>query len=128
MLSKAASSTIFWVFGMTWPGMEPWSPGPLANTLLIRPVAQCYKITYNAAKMSIDIPKCLEQLIKIFYYLILLLKNGVKCPRYKIFLFNTNNLCQFNGFKCSNLMQKILLFSDYFYLIIVICLHMVIWF
>ena len=32
----AASSTIFWVFGMTRPGIEPRSPGPLANTLLIR--------------------------------------------------------------------------------------------
>ena len=29
MLSKEASSTIFWVFGMTRPGMEPRSPGPL---------------------------------------------------------------------------------------------------
>ena len=27
----------FWVFGMTRPGIEPQSPGPLANTLLIRP-------------------------------------------------------------------------------------------
>ena len=34
MLSNAASSTIFWVFGMTQPGIEPRSPGPLANTLL----------------------------------------------------------------------------------------------
>ena len=23
MLSKKAPSTIFWVFGMTWPGIEP---------------------------------------------------------------------------------------------------------
>ena len=30
-LSKAASSTIFWVFGITRPGIEPWSPSPLAN-------------------------------------------------------------------------------------------------
>ena len=29
-----------WVFGMTRPGIEPRSPGPLANTLLIRPMAQ----------------------------------------------------------------------------------------
>ena len=34
VLSKAASSTIFWVFGMIWPGMEPWSPELLVNTLL----------------------------------------------------------------------------------------------
>ena len=33
MLSKAASSTIFWVFGITRPGIGPRSRGPLANTL-----------------------------------------------------------------------------------------------
>ena len=27
-----ASSIIFWVFGMTRPGIEPRFPGPLANT------------------------------------------------------------------------------------------------
>ena len=30
----------FLVFGMTRPGIEPRSPGPLANTLLIRPMAR----------------------------------------------------------------------------------------
>ena len=39
MLSKEPSSSIFWVFGMTQPGIEPWSPRVLANTLLIRPMA-----------------------------------------------------------------------------------------
>ena len=33
---SAASSTIFWVFGMTCPGIELLSSGPLANTLLTR--------------------------------------------------------------------------------------------
>ncbi len=37
MLSKAASNIIFWVFGMTQPGIEPRSPRPLANTLNIMP-------------------------------------------------------------------------------------------
>ena len=32
VFSKEVSSTIFKVFGMTWPGTEPKSPGPLANT------------------------------------------------------------------------------------------------
>ena len=40
MLSKAVSSTIFYVFGMTRPGIDPRSPGPLANTLLISPIAR----------------------------------------------------------------------------------------
>ena len=35
MLSKEASSTIFWVFGMTRPGIKRRSPGLLANTLTI---------------------------------------------------------------------------------------------
>ena len=30
----------FWVFGLTWPGIETWSTGPLKNTQLIRPMAQ----------------------------------------------------------------------------------------
>ena len=35
MLSKELSSTIFWVFGMTWPGIDPQSPGLPGNTLTI---------------------------------------------------------------------------------------------
>ena len=42
MWSKAASNTIFWVFCMTRPVIEPRSPGPLANTLLIRPILLCH--------------------------------------------------------------------------------------
>ena len=34
-----ASSTIFWVFGMIRPGIEPRSPWPLVNTLTIMPIA-----------------------------------------------------------------------------------------
>ena len=36
--SKAASSTIFWVFGMTRSRIEPRSPGSLVNSLLIWPM------------------------------------------------------------------------------------------
>ena len=39
MLSKEASSTIFKVFGMTRPGIEPRSPGPWANILTIMPMS-----------------------------------------------------------------------------------------
>ena len=41
-VSKAASNTTFWVFGMTRPGIELRSPGSLANTLLIRPIARIF--------------------------------------------------------------------------------------
>ena len=43
VLIKEVSSTIFKVFGMTWVGIEPRSPGPLANTLSTRPISQFYK-------------------------------------------------------------------------------------
>ena len=45
MLSvKVASSTTLWVFGMTQPGIEPWSSRPLANTLLIRSLPMVWEI------------------------------------------------------------------------------------
>ena len=40
VLSKEVSSTILKVFGMTWPGIEPRSTGPLANTLPTRLMSQ----------------------------------------------------------------------------------------
>ena len=40
VLSKELSSTIFKVFGMTCPGIEPRSPKPLANTLATRPMSR----------------------------------------------------------------------------------------
>ena len=48
VLSKEVSSTIFKVFGMTQPGIELRSPGPLANTLPTRPMSQyIIIITWN---------------------------------------------------------------------------------
>ena len=43
VLSKEVSSTIFKAFGMTRPGIEPRSLGPLANTLPSRPI-QLYSV------------------------------------------------------------------------------------
>ena len=40
VLSKEVSNTIFKVFGMTQPGIEPWSPGPLVNILPTRPMSK----------------------------------------------------------------------------------------
>ena len=37
-VKQEVSNTIFKVFGMTQPGIEPWSPGPLENTLPTRPM------------------------------------------------------------------------------------------
>ena len=42
MLSKVVSSSIFKVFGMTRPRIEPRSPGPLANTLTAGPLENSF--------------------------------------------------------------------------------------
>ena len=47
VLSKEVSSTILKVFGMTRPGIEPRSPGPLANTLPI-PKSCCSMNSLNS--------------------------------------------------------------------------------
>ena len=49
---NVAPSTIFWVFGMTRPGIEPRSPGPWVNTLLIRPITYTYT-NLNCLKLFI---------------------------------------------------------------------------
>ena len=46
VLNKAASSTLFSVFGMTRTGIEPRPPETLPNTPLIRPMAR-YKNIQN---------------------------------------------------------------------------------
>ena len=44
MLKVKQGSIIFWVYGTTQPGIEPWSPGSLVNTLLIRPITWLFKV------------------------------------------------------------------------------------
>ena len=40
----------FWVFGMTWPGIEPWSPRPLTST---QPLCQwAYKTLIQRINLS----------------------------------------------------------------------------
>ena len=66
--NKATSSTISWVFGMTRPGIEPWSPGPLSNTLLITLVG------FNCISTSIG---CL--IPEPFYIYIIYMVRKYKC-------------------------------------------------
>ena len=64
VLSKEVSSTNFNIFGMTRPGIEPRSPGPLANILPTTPMSQnvkykwvlfswshCQFLIYNQTKL-----------------------------------------------------------------------------
>ena len=46
MLGKEVSNTIFKVFGITQPGIEPQSPRPLANTLSTWPISQLHTHAY----------------------------------------------------------------------------------
>ena len=64
MLSKEASSTIFWVFGMTWPGIEPRSPGSLANTLTIMPMSGGVEMPINKYT-KLNQTKCFD----LLYYI-----------------------------------------------------------
>ena len=52
-----------WIFSMTWPGIEPRSPGWSANTLLIRPIA--WFLTRLTININIypDEPYILENLV-----------------------------------------------------------------
>ena len=52
MLSKAITSTIFWVFSMTWLGIKPQSPGQLVNTVLFRPANTLKNILYAVLKLT----------------------------------------------------------------------------
>ena len=49
MLSLEVSSTIFWVVGMTRPGIEPLSPGPLTNILPNKPILISLMSPYNSS-------------------------------------------------------------------------------
>ena len=79
MLRKEASSTIFWVFGMTRRGIEPRSPRPWANTITIMLMSGMYVcinsiwhwITYKGwfAKKSNQPTNQLSNQIKNRYFL-----------------------------------------------------------
>ena len=61
VLSKAVSSTIFKVFCMTWPGIEPKSPRPFANTLTTWQWAGM-KIVYNKKyNKSVTLGLCIRE-------------------------------------------------------------------
>ena len=65
MLSKEVSRTIFKVFGMTRPGIEPRSPGPLANTLPTVCVCVCVcafvRVCVCVWRMAIEMEKGLNR-------------------------------------------------------------------
>ena len=60
------SSSIFKVFGMTRPGIEPRSPGPLANTLTAGPMSRLIYIS-SCRATSMDLPEPLQQPVSIIH-------------------------------------------------------------
>ena len=53
MLSKEVSSTIFKVFGMTRPGIEPRSPGALPSDYLVSYLEHSLGESYFSAEMQL---------------------------------------------------------------------------
>ena len=78
MLSKEASSTIFWVFGMTRPGIEPRSPEPLANTLTARPMSVFFFFSYHYALPNSTSLKLSHGLIFQWLYFNLIYRHNSK--------------------------------------------------
>ena len=52
VLSKEVSSTIFKVFGISWPGIEPRSPGSLVNTLPTGPMSWYLMIIISCKELT----------------------------------------------------------------------------
>ena len=98
VLRKVELSTIFWVFGMTQPGIEPWSPEPLANTLLIRPM-----VWFLAVFMNLSI---LLDVVKV--------KKDIFC--YKLYFLNIQ-VFMFFSLLPMNLTNEI---NSFFFLLIII--------
>ena len=111
MLSKTASSRIFWVTGMTRPGIEPQSLGPLANTLLIKSI-YIYAIFFKLdnVKLSYEflsyyyilykkITVCVCVCVYIYIYIYIWSAWKVRCC---IFPTSTSILfkCKNQDFKC----------------------------
>ena len=101
MLSKEASSTIFWVFGMTRPGIEPRSPGPLANTLTTIPVV------------------CMKHLKRVRDHLF----HSVKW--FQAFLSTNNNSIKYQPFINTQLNRFKFSKHEWFYFVLIISFHRV---
>ena len=68
MLSKVVSSSIFKVFGMTRPGIEPRSPGPLANTLTAGPMLLVLCLYTSSKQLAYKIGIWLWNLYSVFFH------------------------------------------------------------
>ena len=82
LIVLCSSSIIFWVFGMTWPGIEPWSPGPLANTLLIWPRLQqisIYPYIFVFSELMNSFLYCFERSTLKFWWFLLVTIYFINC-------------------------------------------------
>ena len=98
MLSKDVSSTIFKVFGMMRPGIEPRSPGSLANTLPARPMS-CYQYTMSLNTMIFSphlLFLCFKPSILFVYYTYMLNQKFIFVIMQKSSLHTIKNLIRPN--------------------------------
>ena len=99
MLSIEISSTIFSDFGMTRRGIEPWSPGPLANTL---PNRQCASFFFlNSRYTSNTLTDTLKNInlslrAKLIDMPLILFKENARADIVGCFLWHINHCRYFN--------------------------------
>ena len=60
---------IFWVFGMTRPGIELRSPGLLTNTLTAKPMNLFQNITLEKCINSLILTAMSQIVSKLFFYM-----------------------------------------------------------
>ena len=86
MLSKVVSSTIFKVFGMTRPGIEPRSPGPLANDLLFKAYVKFLQFLHSHY-LKIEIYEFVLDFVILFCLLLIRTLNDFCKTIYLSFIF-----------------------------------------
>ena len=110
MLSvKSASSTIFWVFGMTQPRLERRSPGQLANILLIMLMARSKELTnIKQTLVNNNFPnKLIDQQIKLYFHKINKNKNNTNTKIINLYYKNQmHKNCKLDEQVITNIINK----------------------
>ena len=89
-------STIFLVFCMTRPGIEPCVLGPWANTLPIRLLAQYMKNWRHCSREDLNMAKKRKSLVRNCFFFLISAQNN---PRTTSYILTKTDYTQQNG-KC----------------------------
>ena len=80
VLARRYKVPFFNAFGMTWPGIEPRSPGPLSNTLPTSPLSRSrLKLIYHQIFDAIEYTPCkITRKISVVYGDVYIIQRNVK--------------------------------------------------